>query len=177
MYRSPDPPKKTASLPIQTPQLRASIYGEALREFIEAREFDHYLKWIKHWPSDIFEIKQQVYLIRQEMEKLTIRNQESIELTISLRILLEADHRYEEAFEIFIRLNDSDQGCTKNAFWYFLRFFEAFFPQFLKWKLHDVREQGDLLFDKNSIFFGKILVKNEPIPEHVVEISTKNFVF
>lgn len=95
-------------LPIQTPQLRSSIYGEALREFIEAKEYDQYLKWIKSWPCAIYEIKQQTFLIRQEVDKLMIRNEESDELTVALRILLEADHRYEEAFDIFIRLSDSD---------------------------------------------------------------------
>ena len=61
-------------LPIQNPQLRSSIYGEALREFIEAQEFSKYLEWIRTWPSAIYEIKQQMVFIRQAVDRLSMRN-------------------------------------------------------------------------------------------------------
>ena len=70
-------------------KLRASIYGEALREFIEAKRYKEYLKWIMTWPSAIYEIKQQVFLLSKELEKTKNRD-----LTIALRILLENDQRY-----------------------------------------------------------------------------------
>ena len=103
-------------LPTSEPTLRASIYGEALREFIESKEYDQYLHWIETWPSAIYEIKQQVYLIRKELEHKKNRS-----LTIALRILLENDQkyvvnfssifltlfRYREAFQIFLQLRDT----------------------------------------------------------------------
>ena len=61
-------------LPIQNPQLRSSIYGEALREFIGAKEFEKYLQWIQTWPSAIYEIKQQMVFIRQAVDRLSMQN-------------------------------------------------------------------------------------------------------
>ena len=75
-------------LPTAEPRLRASIYGEALREFIESKEYDDYLHWIQHWPGAIYEIKQQVFLLRKELEQTKNKS-----LRIALRILLENDQK------------------------------------------------------------------------------------
>ena len=37
-------------LPTSNPQLRSSVYGEALRELIESKEYERYLFLIKSWP-------------------------------------------------------------------------------------------------------------------------------
>lgn len=92
-------------LPTSNPQLRSSVYGEALRELVEAKQYDRYLYLIKTWPSAIFEIKQQVHLVRSELDRIQSKSKE---LSIALRILLEADRRYQEAFEIFMKLEDPD---------------------------------------------------------------------
>ena len=70
------------------------------------------------WPSAIYEIKQQVFLLNKELEKTKNRD-----LTIALRILLENDQRlvfvvifirktslfrYKDAFKIFLQLNDDE---------------------------------------------------------------------
>jgi len=58
--------------------------------------------------SAIFELKNQVHLIRNELYKIESSASETRSLSVALRILLEADHRFEEAFEIFMTLSDSD---------------------------------------------------------------------
>ena len=58
--------------------------------------------------SAIFELKNQVHLIRNELFKVESSVSETRSLSVALRILLEADHRFEEAFEIFMKLSDSD---------------------------------------------------------------------
>ena len=65
-------------------------------------------QFIEPFSSAIFELKNQVHLIRNELFKVEKSASETRSLSVALRILLEADHRFEEAFEIFMKLSDSD---------------------------------------------------------------------
>ena len=75
-------------LPTEQPQLRACIYGMALREFLDSNQFKEYLHWIKTWPSSIFDLKDQTSELYRQINRVKSR-----ELIIALRILLEYDQK------------------------------------------------------------------------------------